>query len=67
MSHALIDPVVSAKVGVVRGEDDAVLARPVGADAVVRVGLGRVKVEDEEEVPAFEDDDLVRLGEGVRA
>lgn len=52
---------MAAKLLVVGGEDNRVLARPVGADAVVGERLGGVEVEDEEEVSTLEDDDLVGL------
>lgn len=57
----LVEPLVSAKLLVVRRENNRVLAGPVGADAVVRERLGGVEVEDEEEVSTLEDNDLIGL------
>lgn len=61
MLDGLVDAVVAAKLLVVGREHDLVLSAPVGPDAVVGEGLGRMEVEDEEEVPSLEDDDLVGL------
>lgn len=56
-----VDPLVPAELLVIRGEDDLVLSSPVGPDAVVGERVGRVEVEDEEEVASLKDDHFVGL------
>ena len=58
---ALVDAAVPTKLDVVAREDDLVLAGPVGPDAVVGERVGRVEVEDPEQVAALKHDHLVRL------
>lgn len=61
MLDAVVDPRMSAKLGVVRGEHNAVFACPIGPDAVVGEGFRRVEVEHEKEVGPSENNDFVRL------
>lgn len=61
VTDAGVNARVAAKLRVVRRKDDAVLACPVRPNAVIRVRVGGVEVEDEEQISPLKDDDLVHL------
>ena len=56
-----IDSTMSSEILVVRREYDVIVSRPVRTDSIVRVRVGGVEIEDEEEVSSFEDDDFIRF------
>lgn len=57
----MIDPLMTSESRLVAIKRDAVLARPGRAYSVVGVAVGRVEVEDEEQVCALEDYHAVGL------
>jgi hypothetical protein len=61
MLDGMVHSFMPAKLHIVTAEYDGVVARDLDADAVIRVGFGRVEVEYEEDACAFEDDDFVGL------
>ena len=61
VSHRFIDPAMSSKGFAIGIKDDPVFAVAGHRKCIVRDGIERMKVEDEDQVFPFEDDGLVSL------